>query len=435
MIKRILFCVFGLFDFFFGRAFSHVRYDVNLIGYLMDIKSVSRHTSSFVDCLGTQCQLKLFKTLPCDKKSLNTFHQKLIDEGIDLKNQKTLTRHIQKGLKLSGMTIYTQSLWKKAGAKNAFKEYSLIPNFSTLKFAYVVAEYTKIPHDEVRIFNKHFDALIIPDPWLESVYRTSGVKIPIFTLPLVLDLESLHKKPIKRKTTTPFVFGFSGVDPIRKNIRLLIKSFSQEFGNDPQVSLIIHSRFEDKLGYIEKIIKKAQCSRIKFIQEGFSRPEYEDFISALSCYVILSKGEGFSITPREALAAGIPCILSNNTAHKIICDTGYVAAVKSNILEPAYSNKKKGFMFNCTIKDTRKALRDVYQRYDHYVTCAQKGREWTKQYLVENLRAKYMNLVKPSKVILGKENKVTDEYLMVSSRTLFDKYRLLCTHSDTVFCE
>ena len=61
--------------------------------------------------------------------------------------------------------------------------------------------------------------------------------------------------------------------------------------------------------------------------------KYIEFISTFDCYVNLSKGEGFSIPPRESLALGIPCIISDNTAHKTICDSGLVLPVTSKILQ------------------------------------------------------------------------------------------------------
>jgi glycosyltransferase involved in cell wall biosynthesis len=356
-----------------------------------------------------------------------------------LRNENQLKTQIANGLRLSGVTIYTASQWGNQKKKITWRNYKKIPNDSCLKFAYHVTESTKIPKETVAIFNRHFDGVLIPDPWAVKVYKKSGVSIPVFALPLVLDLESLLNKPVKTKRLQrPFIFGFSAVDAPRKNHKLLIQAFSQEFGNNSDVQLCIHSRFNNKKGLnrIRRAIKNSGARNITLIQKAFYRDEYEDFISALSCYVILSKGEGFSITPREALAAGVPCVVSNNTAQKTICETGLVAAVPSTIRELAYNEeyrKKMGSMFNCTISDTRKALREVYQNYGVHLARAQKGREWTKQYLLENLKPKYENLVRPKKVILGRDNIITNDALMVNSPQLFDKYRALCGPLGTVF--
>lgn len=424
---------------FFIVTRLHALYDINLVGFIKDIRSVSRHTTSFIDCLHEQFTLNLFQSQRCSFKDIDAHHLKILQESIDLHNDYQLKTQISNGLRLSGVTIYTASQWGSTKKKIAWQNYKKIPNDSRLKFAYHVTESTIIPKEVVSIFNKHFDAVVIPDPWAVNVYKKSGVSIPVFALPLVLDLESLLSKPVRTKRVQgPFIFGFSAVDAPRKNHKLLIQAFSQEFGYNSDVQLCIHSRFNNKKGLnrIRKDIKNSGARNITLIQKGFHRDEYEDFISSLSCYVILSKGEGFSITPREALAAGVPCVVSNNTAQKTICETGWVAAVPSNIRELAYNEeyrKKMGSMFNCTITDARKALREVYQNYGDYLARAQKGREWTKQYLLEKLKPKYVSLVKPQRVILGKENVVTDDYLMVNSPKLFDKYRALCGPLGTVF--
>ncbi len=413
-------------------------HNLNLIGHLWNLCSISHHTSSFITCLNEHVPITLFITTPFDASMHNRVFQKISNEGINLHDHSKLEQEIKQGLVLSGMTIYTNSMWDNNGLYNAWKEYSLIPNSSFLRYAFVVTEWTKISQDKVQIFNNNFDALIIPDPWGEAIYRKSGVRIPIFTLPLVLDLHALHQKQVQKRTTRDFVFGFSGIDIHRKNVKLLVKAFANVFGNKSDVSLVLHFRSGEDIYRAKQMIRKSKCHNIKIIYKAFTRAEYEDFLTSLSCFVLLSKGEGFSIVPREALAAGIPCILSNNTAHKIICDTGYVAAVKSEIVERAYSKKlgkERGSMFNCNIKDVQKALRDVYQRYDHHWQRAQMGREWTKQYLAENLTPKYMSLVQPTHVILGKENKVTDTYLMVNTQELFYKYRLLCANRNTIFVE
>ncbi len=213
---------------------------------------------------------------------------------------------------------------------------------------------------------------------------------------------------------------------------LLMKAFDQEFRNDQNVNLIIHGKSERYFKKIEQLAYRLHNPGIKLFKKNLPRVEYENFIAHLSCYALISKGEGFSITPREALAAGVPCILSNNTGHKVICDANVVYSVPSKIQEPTMIfignklSRMDGNQFNCHIKDVRKALRHVYDNYQDYLNRAQNGRNWAKKYLAENLKYKYLNLVNPKKIILGLQNKVTDDFFMTNSKTLFNKYKELC---------
>ena len=86
----------------------------------------------------------------------------------------------------------------------------------------------------------------------------------------------------------------------------------------------MHMKFQ--VIYLKKQIKQFKLTNVELTEGMLSREENIDFFRDIDCYVLVSKAEGFSITPREALAAGIPCILSNNTAHKTICETGLVYA-------------------------------------------------------------------------------------------------------------
>jgi len=415
----------------------HALGKINLIGVINDAWSVSRHASSFIDCLSDDCDITLFKTKKCNSKDLKKNHINVLNNSVDLKNHTVLYKLIRDGLRLSGITIYTTSRWDKNN-RNAWHEYTSIPNDSIINYAYCATERTKITPEAASRYNNHFDALLVPDTWLVDVYKNSGVTIPVFTLPLVLDLETLLSKPIKTEVSKPFVFGFSGAFMPRKNHELLITAFTQEFGKNPDITLRIHGRFTTNSSKIKKLLQETNNPTIEIIQKSFSRNEYEDFISSLSCYVILSRGEGFSITPREALAAGIPCIVSDNSAQTTICETGYVAAVPSTIVKPSYyfiTGNNLGHEFDCDITDARKALRDVYENYQHHLNLAQQGKEWTKQYLVKNLKPKYLNVANPKKVILGDTNEITAEYIMTNSRTFFDKYRKLCATENTIFEE
>lgn len=307
--------------------------------------------------------------------------------------------------------------------------YQYVPE-SDIKIAYSMFESTQIPPRWVKILNNKFDAVVVPDPYLIKVYQNSGVKIPIFMIPIGMYLDDFLLKEKRSSSNQPFVFGGSAAYSPRKNIPLMIQAFAEEFGNSNEAILRIHGR----LGSIEQFQNLARTlgvSNIEFSTGDLSQKEYIEFIHSFDCYINLPKGEGFSCCPREALALGIPCILSNNTAQKTLCKSGFVRSVPSKIVERAlygikyYDSHRVGNQFNCEVKDVRQALRDVYTNYEHYLTLAQSARQWVKQYSWDQLKLKYLNLVKPKKIILGKKNIVTDSYLMTNSRELYKKYKKL----------
>ncbi len=432
----------SVINIFCAHVYSTV--DVNLIGFINSFGSFSCHTSSFVETLHPGENVKIFRTKKCSTQHLPAHLANVLEKSVDLLEKKIPViykkypaRKLDNRLELSrspvklehkdtrlitGITIHTDTLWHR------WDEYAAIPNQSILKFAYCVTERTLVPTPWVEKLNTHFDALLVADEWLIDVYKNSGVTLPIFVLPEVLDLKSFLAKPTKTRRNKPFVFGFSGGFWPRKNHELLLRAFIEEFGDNPDVTLRLHGRFEGGFEKFQETFNKIKTPNVTLEHKAFSRAEYENFITSLDCYATVSKGEGFSIIPREAMAAGIPCIVSDNTAQTTICKSGCVYSVPSNIIEDSYHLKLEenfGHDFNCDIKDVRKALRDVYGHYQYYLALAQQGREWVKQYLAENLKEKYHAIVHPHTVIFGKNNEIVGDCLVTNSRTLYEKYMLL----------
>lgn len=300
--------------------------------------------------------------------------------------------------------------------------YKLLPP-AAIRLSYSMIESTRIPSSWVTILNTHFDAVVVPDLCLIEVYQNSGVKIPIFELPL--GIESLKTSA---SFGIPFVFGTTVSCDHRKNIPLLIQAFSEEFGADEQVILRINSRFGERQK-CQELIGSLNAKNIIFTSNVLNKQHYADLMGSFHCFVNISKGEGFSLCPREALTLGIPCILSSQTAQKTLCETGFVRAVPCPVEQPAfetiYGQEQLGHFYSCHIEDVRVALRDVYTHYSEYLEKAAKGKEWVRRYSWESLKNRYLNLIRPKSLLLGDQNSITEEYLMTNSSAFYEKYQNL----------
>lgn len=394
---------------------------INVIGYLDDLNSLSRHTSSVIDCLHGErgLRIKLFKTHAGSCADLSEPCSKVFERATGINNQSKIDDYIHNNTLLRGVVLYTDPQCSDLG------RFKVLLSEHTLRIASLVFETTQISPEKIVNVNAHSDMVIVPDPWLVNVYKNSGIICPIFVLPLALDLAPLLTRPIKKQRNTTFTFGFSGLflKNGRKNHELLMTAFAETFSGNQQVLLKLHGRSGGAFEEIASRFNERQTTNITFACKGLDRQAYEDFLASLDCYVTVSKGEGFSIIPREILALGIPCIVANNTAQATICATGFVRPIVSDVVEQALTHT--GNWFNTDPLAIREALCDVYQHYGHYLNLAKKGREWVKQYLPENLTKKYKMLVEPSRVILGDRNEITDDYLMTDSPVLFAKYKKL----------
>ncbi len=395
-----------------SKCARYSPYDLTILGVIRYADGLGRLPIGMIDML-------------YDKLKINFINSRInkfacfddVSEAV-----KAVAKDIQR--RPGKVALFCDLLWV-----NYDKPYLFIPS-STIKIAYTMVESSAVLVQWVEILNSYFDAAVVPDESLVEVYKQSGVKIPVFVLPCPLYLEEFLAKEPKKQQSKPFVFGISAGFWPRKNQKMVIKAFIKEFGNRHDVQLKLHGRFGEEPPKKEllDLIKKHTVTNIEFIEKSFTRAEYLSFMASLDCYVFLSKGEGFSITPREALALGIPCIVSYNTAQKTICATGYVRSVPSCIKEPSYYSHvgtHVGYEFNCTLNDARKALRDVYDNYKLYLQKARQGREWVKQYHYTNLKQKFLSLVRPQSVLLSDRNSIEDTYIATTSRELYEKYIFL----------
>ncbi len=299
--------------------------------------------------------------------------------------------------------------------------------------AYTMFESTKIPIEWTGILNKHFDVIVVPDPYLVEVYQNSGVTVPIFCLPLGLYLDDYMEQPLKKHKNHPFVFAnYSSFDP-RKNQLGLVRAFAKAFGN--QENVILKLNFRAGAPFINETIleeiNRLGLSNVQVTGNALPKREYIEAFKDIDCYVNLAKGEGFSIQPREAMALGIPVIVSDNTSQQTIAKTNLVRAVASKIKEPAYFphvDQFCGYYFNFEIDQAAEALLDVYENYEKFLSYAKEARDWVKQYEFSNLKKHYQSLIKPRKLILGDRNEIHEDYFMTNSLELYQKYQRITQH-------
>jgi glycosyltransferase involved in cell wall biosynthesis len=380
------------------------NYDLTIVGSIKFADGLGRLPITFID-------------MHKDNLKINFIHTHLLPISFD-----DVPLGVQEVVKNSDKTpgnvsMICEQLWLPFANPSLF-----VPN-SKIKIALSMIEATSIPQQWVDILNSKFDLVVVPDEFLVKVYSEAGVMIPIFELPLPLYLEEFLDKPLKKKANKIFTFGYSSRLVSDKNYLLLAQAFSKEFGNSPKVQLLMHGRGGALDPEMKKLLKEHK--NIHMIQEVLSHQRYVDFMASLDCYVLLSKGEGFSIGPREALALGIPAIISNNTAHMSICKTGLVEPFNTPIQEKAYFPIFQfhcGYKFNGTLAAACQALRKVYNNYKFYLSQALQRREWAKQYLRTNLSSRVLSLIKPKQVILGTVNSIDKDYLMTTSEVLYQKY-------------
>ena len=121
----------------------------------------------------------------------------------------------------------------------------------------------------------------------------------------------------------------------RKNMLLLAESFARIWGNNDQVRLKLHTRtkpFDDNSWDISSQLEllSARFNNIEFVIEEFSRDDYANWMNTLDVYCFISAGEGYSVTPREALHMKKPVLLLDAHVHSEFSHLPGVIPIDSN---------------------------------------------------------------------------------------------------------
>ena len=379
--------------------------DLTVIGNVLWGDGIGRHSPAIINTLYDQFSINALQLPPCNysnipKEALKIFMQPFTGFG--------------------KVSLYVYILGLDNKAIDIHRRIS-----SPIKMAYSMFESDAIPKLWVNILNTYYDMLVVPDPYLVKIYKNSGVKIPIFIVPLGIMVENLLARPIKTKANDIFTFGMSAGFWKRKNHIKILEAFGKKFGNDPKFKLKLHGRFGSFKSEVEKAVAQANYKNVELLSSPLSMQAYDDFMDQIDCYVFPSMGEGFSITPREALALGKPCILSNNSCHKTICDSGFVIPLASNVKTPAhyeiFKNQQIGYYSDCSVVDLADSMKKVVDNYDQYLSQAHGGREWVKQYLWSSLKPTYLGLINPKNIVKGLVNEVGPNCLTTDNDKLFKK--------------
>jgi glycosyltransferase involved in cell wall biosynthesis len=107
-----------------------------------------------------------------------------------------------------------------------------------------------------------------------------------------------------------------GLPIVRKGLDLLLSAYISEFSNTDDVALIVKTR-EWNQSYIEECDKSARRLKseksqpeILYVQETILPDEVPGFFTACDCYVSPTRGESFGQTIIQAMACGLPVLVT-----------------------------------------------------------------------------------------------------------------------------
>jgi glycosyltransferase involved in cell wall biosynthesis len=178
-----------------------------------------------------------------------------------------------------------------------------------------------------------------PSSWAKATYRWDEIWTPsLSNFAAIVDAGGSHKNlrlvphgyepdifyPVKKEKNDKMVFGMCNAICYFKGADLAITSFLEYFNENDKVELKIMStdfkrspdHKEDRHGvyhaqYKEYLRRYNKNIKTSYIEKDSSLSEMADFYRSCDCILTPHRGDGFGLVGLEAMACGVPIIVSN----------------------------------------------------------------------------------------------------------------------------
>lgn len=222
---------------------------------------------------------------------------------------------------------------------------------------------------QVPVISTMWESSILPESFRDTLHEFETVIVPswhnekLFSefhpnvkyVPLGVDPERWHYVPRKAPSNEfRFLIGGSGS---RKGVDLAVKAFKTVFRTPPAggprpVLMLKNPRGEDYYG-----------DNIEMISGRLSAAAEVNLYEQAHCYLQPSRGEGFGLQPLQAIAQGIPTILTNAHGHESFAQLGIpIGYTMSESDYFIYGDA--GQWWEPNFEELCEAMFDVYSNYE-----------------------------------------------------------------------
>ena len=212
------------------------------------------------------------------------------------------------------------------------------------QIAYTVWETTKIPEPYLRYLDS-VDQIWLPTEWGKAIFVNCGIDASrIRVVPEGVDSDRFKPADVAVNNKV-FRFLCIGKWEQRKGIDDLIKTFCREFKHQEPIELIIHG-FNSSLPQLNIAAKIKQICHQQGQQNAriiISNPKPLGELIALmqqcDAFVLPTRAEGWGLPILEAMACGLPCIVTDYSGHRVFANhnNSYLIRVKTmcKAMDPA----------------------------------------------------------------------------------------------------
>jgi glycosyltransferase involved in cell wall biosynthesis len=193
-------------------------------------------------------------------------------------------------------------------------------------------EFGSIPREWVRHITASVDEVWVPSRFVRDCYIRSGVPAErVFVVPNGVDIDLFNpgNPPYPLTTKKTFKFLFVGGTIPRKGIDVLLDAYTKAFTSADDVCLVIKDmggqtfyQGQTAKEAIGRISSEPGSPEIEYIEHTLDARELAGLYRACDCLVHPYRGEGFGLPIAEAMASGLPVIVTGYGAALDFCPEG-----------------------------------------------------------------------------------------------------------------
>ncbi len=192
---------------------------------------------------------------------------------------------------------------------------AFIKNSGRYRIGFTMLESDTLPADWVYQANQ-MDEVWVPSHFTRDVFVSSGVRRPIYVIPLGFNPNYFHPHIQGNKPANVFVFLsiFEWIE--RKAPELLLQAYVSEFTRSDDVVLVLkvfnHDPRLNVQQQIHELTNRPNAPRIVvLLNQEIAEHQMGGLYRSADCFVLPTRGEGWGMPILEAMACGLPVIATD----------------------------------------------------------------------------------------------------------------------------